>query len=468
MQKQKNFAVYIYFIASCIVLAILQSKHFLDADEGIILDGAWNLINGRVLYTDFFEIIPPLSFYFIYWAWQLVGVSYVAARIVGIAAILVSAIGVYKISSIYVRGRLVFLAPTLFMIASLRWVLITHNVFFLPFAIGAMYFFIKSISDRSRYRLAISGILTGLGILVLHSHGLIIALVSAVFLAIQWFKNKDEYNLKSTAIYAIGVFIPVSTVLMKWDLNVLYQNLVVPIFSYGSIHYVPQQFYWFTLLIMLVLAWSLRSVRSIGVWYLLSIQLLLMLSIIPNPAYVHILFILYPFIILLPLAFQVLRTATMKLEKYVTFTLFSYVIIVIFFTAFRFTLIYPPFQKTIRNHLVSQIHEHCPGQYIYAGPFLPEIYFEARKLNPTPYYLLIPGFQPEEHFDITIARLKEYKPSCAVMNYSIVQQFRYDLSSVDYYLRDNYRINYSIGSHILFQRKGLNTEDSLEHSPGSS
>ena len=69
------------------LLIALHATHQLDSDEGVILNGAWNILNGRTLYTDFFEIVAPGSFYLIFAAWKLFGADFWIAKSIAIVAI---------------------------------------------------------------------------------------------------------------------------------------------------------------------------------------------------------------------------------------------------------------------------------------------------------------------------------------------------------------------------------------------
>ena len=91
------------YIGLLITTIILHSNHPINSDEGVILAGAWDLINGKKPYTDFFAIIPPASFYVIYWLWTLFGVSYFAAKLLAIIFVFVSSVGVYKINSLFTK-----------------------------------------------------------------------------------------------------------------------------------------------------------------------------------------------------------------------------------------------------------------------------------------------------------------------------------------------------------------------------
>ncbi len=89
----------VWWLCLLLITILFHSKHILDSDEGVILDGAWNLLNGKKLYIDFFEFITPGSFYIVLWAWKIFGASYWVAKFLSILIIFFSAVGLYKISN---------------------------------------------------------------------------------------------------------------------------------------------------------------------------------------------------------------------------------------------------------------------------------------------------------------------------------------------------------------------------------
>lgn len=54
---RKNKADIIFFLLLTIFSFVFYLNNNQDADEGLILSGAWHIINGQTLYLDFFEKI---------------------------------------------------------------------------------------------------------------------------------------------------------------------------------------------------------------------------------------------------------------------------------------------------------------------------------------------------------------------------------------------------------------------------
>jgi len=70
------------FVASCLYLSLFRRYTNMDPDEGIILQGATRILNGEVLYRDFFSFLTPGSYYFLAMIFKVFGNSLIAARTV--------------------------------------------------------------------------------------------------------------------------------------------------------------------------------------------------------------------------------------------------------------------------------------------------------------------------------------------------------------------------------------------------
>lgn len=140
----------LYWLGLLAFLLIFHANHPLDSDEGIVLNGAWNLFNGRKLYFDFFEFVPPGSFYLVFWIWKIFGVGYWTARFTAVFILFLGCSGIYKISKeINGESKFNYLGPTGFAISSLGWPIINHNAFNITLVIWAVYFALKGLSTAA-------------------------------------------------------------------------------------------------------------------------------------------------------------------------------------------------------------------------------------------------------------------------------------------------------------------------------
>ena len=67
-------------LLSFLYLCIFRTHTFLDLDEGIILQGAQRILDGQVLYRDFFAFVTPGSYYLLALEFWLFGNTYLVAH----------------------------------------------------------------------------------------------------------------------------------------------------------------------------------------------------------------------------------------------------------------------------------------------------------------------------------------------------------------------------------------------------
>ncbi len=447
----------IFWTGLFLLLAVVQSKHDFNLDNGIILEGAWNLINHRHLYTDFFEIIAPGSFFLIAGIWKLIGVSYWSARGAAILSIYAASIGMYKASKrCGTSPRSAYVSPMLFIIASFQWPIITHNVFFLAPAIWAVYFFLKALQKPNGFsHYLICGVFIGLSILFLQQKG--VALLVALLICLMWPAKSDAIagRLRNGYALIIGSVICIALLCIAWPIPVLYANLISPILTYGQIVH----WSWGILALfggsILLSMWLFRQSRDARIWTLLIVQSILFVIASPNANLTSMTLILFPMYMLAPVIFRSWTQSSLP-EKIV--------IAPVFILSFGMTLLFSlygishPARPLTPSKYISDdvINTYCPGTYIYAGPWMPQAYFETRKLNATPYYILLKKFQPDEDFKIAEERMEAVKPSCALVDYESVKKFGHtgnNDNSFERYLWKKYQPRVMIQGIIIMTRK---------------
>ena len=453
--KNKFFNIKsLWWLGLFLLLAFFHCKHDFDSDDGVALEGAWNLINNRGLYTDFFEFITPGSFYLIFWAWKIFGVNYFIAKALAVLFIFFSSIGIYKICWLTTKDKLCYFMPAIFIISSVYWPIINHNTFNLFFIIWAIYFFIKGLSDYSFKNFIISGLLTGMAILFLQHKGIIVLLALSLFLFILFIKEKKALLLKLNFCYLSFSMLPLIILFIKWPIQSLYENLIIfPLFHYTEVNKVPFYLFIFFTGLILLTAWHLRKEKSNAVRLLVFAQLFLLLTVLQRPDIFHISYIIFPLYCLFPLFYEktiLLNKSAQRLNYLIIFLALFLIIIPVFYYLISFT----PFYSIKNSQIILFIKENCPGQYIYAGPFRPEIYFEVRKLNPTPYFTLVTNHQTKEQFLEAEKYLEKHQPSCAVMDYEMVKKFHHNKNNpVDNYITDNYQLVFQSGNKLIYKKK---------------
>ena len=457
MSKNKYFII-AYWAIFTLAIIYFHSSHFFNGDEGVVLEGAWNLVNGKHLYTDFYEIVTPGSFFLVAWIWKIVGVSYWSARLAGMICLFLAGIGLFMSSRLLIKHWPSYLGPLLILISSINWPLINHNIYFLPFAVWSMYFFIKSLVHGSKLqRYALSGLLIGLGTLFLQHKGALIIAAGITTLLILNFRNSSKIIDKKIFTYCLYAFLPISLLFIFWPIDVLYANLITPLSGYIQSQELPVFNFYFTAVALLVTVWMFRKNINPGARFLLIAQAFLLVGAASSPVIPHITMILFPVYILLPEIFLRLGETTLYI-KYTLLGLYSIGVAAILLHAGSTAL--NTFKRPFfiqSGSFKEMTDKYCPGPYIYAGPWVPELYFETRKLNPTPYNMLIDGAQSKEQFRNAVQLINKYKPTCALIFYSLAFRYGYTGNNVlELYLHNAYTPILKYGDVIIENRKPIN------------
>src|SRR3989442_3578622 len=77
--RDRQIALFI-FLSSLGYLLLFRRYTTLDPDEGIVLQGAQRILQGQVLYRDFFSFFTPGSYYLLALLFKIFGDSFLVAR----------------------------------------------------------------------------------------------------------------------------------------------------------------------------------------------------------------------------------------------------------------------------------------------------------------------------------------------------------------------------------------------------
>jgi len=427
-------------------------KTVCNSDEGVILSGAWNLFNKKKLYIDFFEFIPPGSFYFVFWLWKIFKPSFLITKLFSIFLFFLSGIGIYKISNLIKKTNFNFFSVVVFSCIGIFSPLINHNAYNLLLLIWASYFFLKGIESRNNKYFIFSGLFSGFSILVLQQKGLLFVIGSLFFLFLTAIIQKNITYLKNACFYLLFSIIPLS-LLLKWSMVLLYENLILfPTEHYSTINKLSYYPIFISLGIIFLMFFIFK--KNIKIYYLLLIQIFLLLSTIPRDDLYHISIISFPLLALLPYLIIKINKKNIILKIHYNLLLFfilyltlSYFLSLMFFFCFNY--------KKIDIQIINNyIANNCYGEYLYAGPFIPGIYLETKKLNPSPYDTLFTKLNPNSHFIETKQALEKYKPDCVILNYKMLKKFKYNKNNpLDIYIEKKYKIIKQIDNFIIKKRK---------------
>ncbi len=438
-KNKKNNKTYLfiafYYLLLLLFCLFFHYRNYLNADEGVILNGAWHLFNGYQLYFDFFEIIGPGSFYLVFWGFKIFGPHYYVASIISILVLWGGSIGIFKLLNLIKKDIFLnFIIPILFIIIFIGDPIINHNLYNIFFIIWSCYFLALGLKTNKSKYFVWGGFLGGLAVVFLQQKGLLFLGSTFLFLLMDMIRNKFK-NYKNISIYVVFSLLPITLVLINWPIELLYYNLI----KFPSLNYWEANKTSFLLLIIATLFFSYYAIRlknkSKITDYLLFTQFFLLLSVIPLADLYHISLVVFPLLTLTPFLFIASKNWTKIIPIIFLFWMAIYSLgeAITNFKPFYF------FPKDF----IEFIREECPDKYIYVGPFCPGIYFETKKINASSYGLLIEGYSTTEQFEKALEEIKINQPSCIILNYSqnTSEHFQHQGNNVlEEYISKNYRI----------------------------
>jgi hypothetical protein len=444
-----------YLLLCAGLLLLLHGTHPLDSDEGLVLHGAWSILNGRVLYNDFFEYVAPGSFYLVAAAFKLLGAHFHVARSIGIVAIAAAAFGVYRISELLLSDRqarvprwATLFGPLVLCLYSGYWPAINHNTFNLALLVWGSFFVCRSIVRAKWTDAGLGGVISGFGILFLQHRGAVLAATAGLALCVLYARDRSAIAGKSAIAFISASALPVAGLFLFWPPSLLFDSLIrFPATHYLEVNRVEPSLFLITTSFLLAAAWLLRRGRGRADAFMLALQFTLLLSALQRADLNHLTSILFPLLALFPVLLKA-ATGAARIERlalaWVAAGLVFLNIPMPFHIAFRYST---PFFEKSEHPALRMARERCTASpYIYAGPFAPGYYFETGKLNPTRYSLLLTGFNTSDQFAQALADIQARQPQCMLTNYELAGRFGHDRNNVvDEYIARNYEVAYQFG-----------------------
>lgn len=435
-----------YWLALGALLVYLGGWHHPDSDEGFVLEGAWGLLQGRALYTEVFQYVPPGSFYALFWIWKAFGAHYFLAEALGIISLLLTAAAIFRTGALLGgMSPACYFGPLLYCLASVMWPAINHNTFNAVFLSWALYFCTKGISTRSHWDFAAAGLFTGLSMLFLLHKGAAVFAVVLVFLL----TSRDERPIRLRLTFALFSLVPL-LLLLHWPLPLLMEDLVkFPMQHYLAVNQVSSLPLAVGLCCTALVCFFLKDSLSRQVTLIFLVQMALFATALQRTDWSHTLVVLFPLLSLLPLAHEKAENGTRFMrhaDAWVTvLAAFAAIIPVMAVSFVRMS----PHEGEHENRLIDYLDSDCPS--FYAGPFLPGLYYEAKKRNPVSFSVLLTGFNTVAQFKSAAMELRASPPRCAVVDYAMVRKFGYSRQNpVDRFIMENYMLSRTYGEISVY------------------
>lgn len=245
LQAERWIAVGI-FVAACAYLCLFVRYASLDPDEGIILQGAQRILDGQVLYRDFFSFYTPGAYYFLAAIFRIFGDSFLVAR-----ATLVVYGGIFAVFS-YCMARQTcsrnnsLLIAYLAIITCLPWrFMILHNWDSTIWLCVSIYCAVQFVRTPSRLSAFGMGSLVCVTFMFEQSKGAGLVLGLALgFALLSWIQRTAPWCKEPYVIaFAAGFLLPLGLTLAYFgehhSLSALWHDWLWPLHHYSTVNKVP-------------------------------------------------------------------------------------------------------------------------------------------------------------------------------------------------------------------------------------
>ena len=445
------------FLGLAFFLTLLLTRSYLvQSDEGYTLNAAWQLWNGMKMYDDFRLFVGPGSAYAIYLLWHLVGSpSFLAARLLSLALSFCATTAVYlTLRELRVRGAGLVFAVAIWLSASSLYVLLNHNSFSSFAATWFLLLFLRVArkpdedgGDKHRTRdHVLVGVAAGTVFLFLQTKGLLLASAATAFVFLVGFKKRDF----RPALALVGGFLTVIGPLFAiWKPSVLVREwFIVPLTgNYLGHTGASTGIAVASLALVCGMGWTAMRRGDRLLQALAVTQAALIASMTHNMELHHLAINVFPAIIFAVAAVNDRltrdgQTAKLSSEIGMAIVVGMYGLFCAAIPAgsdyFRSSSLYVDLLGRESRILFSS-PRIAQAHAIYAGPFLPGLYFQLDKKNP--YFVSETIVCNRECQQRLVGQLATTKPELAFLQYEMVRHLGYDENSpVDVYLRDHYTL----------------------------
>jgi len=482
IRNYSNLNIIIWIILTT-VLFLVHSRGLMLNDEGYILQAAQRITQGEVIYKDFFIAYTPLSPIITAFGFILLGESIITARLIALAASLLTLIIIYKLAAMLTKNEILRWAPVLFFLVwgpmhiNFSWPVVYSSLT----GVATCYFLfcVKVKKNKNYYFWAgFSAVMT---LLFKQNFGVASLAVLGVYFLIN---NKERRYIPVTSI---GIGLPI----LVWGIYILltnstdavienfyfyfYQKLVVEGVDQTPFIYSGSALTSIFKLGFYLLPLTLSLIASIYTWRekkeLIFIPLFCALyyltGIRPVTDYVHY----TPLLALSGLSiFLIILYSKRRYEKIaISLIFFGLIIIGVYASVFR---AYYRWESPLISHihlldnekmsvlvdnkykkLITDMEEYVNAQtvkneYIFINYYSPSLYFILERKNPTRFIYLSPNVV-DYKYQIEIERnLVDKKVNVVITSYLL----RNDKSHLSNYIRANYKLD-KVMHNYMFWRK---------------
>ncbi|MBI2416278.1 MAG: hypothetical protein HYV33_06525 [Candidatus Kerfeldbacteria bacterium] len=439
-----------FWLVIITLAALVFGEHALNQDEGVVLNNAWQLWQGLQLYNPVVDFTAPGATYLVYWTWLIIGVpSYGSAKVAVIFIWLLSALGITQLV-LRCGGKAIAVMMSVvgWLIMTDYYPLINHNALSSMAAIWLLVWLIER-------RYVLTGVAVAITILFLQTKGILLAAMTIVsVLVFDQSRQRAWFNVRTVVLTATALLV---VALLPWSLLTIIESWFILPFTqqYLASSFVQMDIIMIEIILVLIsviLAWRAKSRAG---WILAASQLALFLSSAHIIDRYHLLINSFPVLVQLIVAVtQYWQTLLQYLPRWQQVLLNDLIIVAIG------SLFIMPIHRTFQTATIFldeattyqtlRFPEMQSAQYIYAGPFLPSLYFELRKPNPFVFSnnmtLCSSACQ-----QATLAVFQTVQPEFVILDYDLVAKYGYAPWSqpIDRYIQSHYIQCQSLGPNLL-------------------
>jgi hypothetical protein len=234
------------FILSFLYLCVFRRATWIDLDEGIILQGAQRILDGQVLYRDFFSFFTPGSYYLLALAFRVFGDSYLVAHTL-LALVGAGFSPITYLLSRRVCGRQASLLVTGLMTVTavpLRFVVL-HNWDSTLWTCLALYCVVRLLeTSSSRWAFAAASFVSITGLFEQSKGaGLLLGLGLGFLIIALYGERPNVFNVRYLTIIAVGLAWPLVITLIYFAsqhaLGEMLRSWFWPLQHYSTANRVP-------------------------------------------------------------------------------------------------------------------------------------------------------------------------------------------------------------------------------------
>jgi hypothetical protein len=457
---RKTGAPLLFLTLAFFLTTLLTRSYAIDSDEGYTLNAAWQLWNGMKLYDDFRHFVGPGSAYSVYLLWRVIGSpSLLAARLLALACSFSATTAlVLMLRRGGLRGMGLAFSVFAWLAASSLYVPLNHNSLSSFAAVWFLLLFLRLArqteeGDHPR-RLrdqAWVGVAAGIVFLFLQTKGLLLAFGATALAVSVGFKRRDFAPALALAGGFLAVVAPLfliwspAVLIRQWLLIPLGGNYLGHTGASGIVAFIA-------VALVAVMGWIAQRRRDRVLQALAVTQAALVACMSHNMELNHLAINGFPAILFAALQIHRRLSGSRSGSRSENRPILSSELtMAIIAAAFVLTMVVTPTGRSLAassSFSVNLLGRHSRGtlfssprlaeaRAIYAGPFLPGLYFQLGKKNP--FFVSETVVCNAECQAQLVAQLAVTKPEIVFLNYGMIRHLGYDPNSpVDVYLRQRY------------------------------